>query len=34
MALAYGLPLDKVLGKHLVDPRPLLKRLRLVAEER
>ena len=25
MALAYGLPLKKVLGKHLVDPRPLLK---------
>jgi heterodisulfide reductase subunit B len=25
MALAYGLPLAKVLGKHLVDPRPLLK---------
>jgi heterodisulfide reductase subunit B len=25
MALAYGLPLGKVLGKHLVDPRPLLK---------
>lgn len=25
MALAYGLSLKKVLGKHLVDPRPLLK---------
>jgi heterodisulfide reductase subunit B len=24
MALAYGQPLGKVLGKHLVDPRPLL----------
>jgi heterodisulfide reductase subunit B2 len=24
MALAYGLPLAKVLAKHLVDPRPLL----------
>jgi heterodisulfide reductase subunit B len=30
MALAYGLSLKKVLGKHLVDPRPLLKRLELV----
>jgi heterodisulfide reductase subunit B len=30
MALAYGLPMGKVLGKHLVDPRPLLKRLALV----
>jgi heterodisulfide reductase subunit B len=30
MALAYGLSLDKVLGKHLVDPRPLLGRLELV----
>ncbi len=29
MALAYGLPLGKVLGKHLVDPRPLLGRLGL-----
>jgi heterodisulfide reductase subunit B len=27
MALAYDLPLKKVLGKHLVDPRPLLKGL-------
>jgi heterodisulfide reductase subunit B len=26
MALAYGLSLAKVLGKHLVDPRPLLAR--------
>jgi heterodisulfide reductase subunit B len=30
MALAYGLPVKKVWGKHLVDPRPLLKRLELV----
>ena len=30
MALAYGLSLNKVLGKHLVDPRPLLKGLGLV----
>jgi heterodisulfide reductase subunit B len=30
MALAYGLPLKKVLAKHLVDPRPLLKRLGVV----
>ena len=30
MALAYGLSLKKVLGKHLVDPRPLLGRLDLV----
>jgi heterodisulfide reductase subunit B len=30
MALAYGLSLKKVLGRHLVDPRPLLKRLELV----
>jgi heterodisulfide reductase subunit B len=29
MALAYGLPMEKVLGKHYVDPRPLLDRLRL-----
>ncbi len=27
MALAYGLPLKKVLGKHLVSPKPLLGRL-------
>jgi heterodisulfide reductase subunit B len=30
MGLAYGLPLKKVWGKHLVDPRPLLKRLELI----
>jgi heterodisulfide reductase subunit B len=30
MALAYGLPVGKALGKHLVDPRPLLGRLALV----
>jgi hypothetical protein len=30
MALAYGLSLKKVLGKHLVDPRPLLTRLELL----
>ena len=30
MALAYGLPVGQVLGKHLVDPRPLLARLGLV----
>jgi heterodisulfide reductase subunit B len=30
MALAYDLPMAKVLGKHLVDPRPLLGRLGLV----
>ena len=29
MALAYGLPVGKALGKHLVDPRPLLRRLEL-----
>ena len=29
MALAYGLPMKKVLGRHLVDPRPLLGRLGL-----
>jgi heterodisulfide reductase subunit B len=29
MALAFGRPLDKVLGKHSVDPRPLLKELEL-----
>jgi heterodisulfide reductase subunit B len=27
MALAYDLPMTKVLGKHLVNPRPLLHRL-------
>jgi len=30
MALAYGQPMKKVLARHLVDPRPLLKRLGLV----
>jgi heterodisulfide reductase subunit B len=30
IAMAYGLPMQKVLGKHLVDPRPLLRRLELV----
>jgi heterodisulfide reductase subunit B len=30
MALAYDLPLKKVLGKHLVDPRPLLTGLGFV----
>jgi heterodisulfide reductase subunit B len=30
MALAFGQPLGKVLAKHMVDPRPLLKRLELV----
>jgi heterodisulfide reductase subunit B len=30
MALAYNLPMAKVLGRHLVDPRPLLGRLGLV----
>jgi len=29
MALAYNLPMHKALAKHLVDPRPLLKRLDL-----
>jgi heterodisulfide reductase subunit B len=29
MALAYDLPMARVLGKHLVDPRPLLGRLGL-----
>jgi len=24
--LAYGLPVGRVLGRHMVDPRPLLKR--------
>ncbi len=33
MALAYGLPVEKVLGRHLVDPRPLLKRRGLIAGE-
>ena len=30
MALAYDLPVKKVLGKHLVDPRPLLGNLGLL----
>jgi len=30
MALAYDLPMLKVLARHLVDPRPLLKRLEIV----
>jgi len=30
MALAYGLSLKKALGKHLVDPRPLLKQRGIV----
>jgi heterodisulfide reductase subunit B len=30
MALAYDLPLLKVLARHLVDPRPLLKRLEIL----
>ena len=30
MALAYGLPVGKVLGKHLVDPRPLLRQRGIV----
>ena len=30
MALAYGLSLNKVLGKHLVNPKPLLGRLGFV----
>jgi heterodisulfide reductase subunit B len=30
MALAYDLPMHKVLSRHLVDPRPLLKRLEIV----
>jgi heterodisulfide reductase subunit B len=30
MALAYDLPVSRVLAKHLVDPRPLLGRLGLV----
>jgi heterodisulfide reductase subunit B len=29
MALAFGLPMDKVLGRHLINPRPLLGRLGL-----
>jgi heterodisulfide reductase subunit B len=30
MALAYDLPMNKVLGKHLVNPKPLLQRLGLL----
>ena len=30
MALAYDLPMHKVLTRHLVDPRPLLKRLEII----
>ncbi len=30
MALAYELPVGKVLGRHMVDPRPLLKRVGVV----
>ena len=30
MALAYNLPMLKVLARHLVDPRPLLKRLEII----
>ena len=30
MALAYDLPMHKVLPRHLVDPRPLLKRLEII----
>ena len=30
MALAYDLPMLKVLARHLVDPRPLLKRLEII----
>jgi heterodisulfide reductase subunit B len=30
MALAYGLAVGKVLGRHMVDPRPVLKRVGLV----
>jgi heterodisulfide reductase subunit B len=29
MGMAYGLPMGKVLGRHLVDPRPLLRGLGL-----
>jgi heterodisulfide reductase subunit B len=31
MALAFGLPMKKVLGKHLVDPRPLLAGLGILS---
>jgi heterodisulfide reductase subunit B len=30
MALAYGQPLGKVLGRHMVDPRPLLREHRMI----
>ncbi|NIV38473.1 MAG: heterodisulfide reductase subunit B [Anaerolineae bacterium] len=30
MALAYDLPMHKVLNRHLVDPKPLLKRLEII----
>ncbi len=30
MALAFDLPMHKVLNRHLVDPRPLLKRLEII----
>jgi heterodisulfide reductase subunit B len=30
MALAFGLPMHKVLARHLVDPRPLLKRQEII----
>jgi heterodisulfide reductase subunit B len=30
MALAYGLPMKKVLARHLVDPRPLLEHVGIV----
>jgi heterodisulfide reductase subunit B len=30
MALAFGLPMHKVLARHLVDPRPLLKRREII----
>jgi heterodisulfide reductase subunit B len=29
MALAYGLPVKRIMGKHIIDPRPLLGRLGL-----
>jgi heterodisulfide reductase subunit B len=29
MALAFGLPMDRVLGRHMTNPRPLLGRLGL-----
>jgi heterodisulfide reductase subunit B len=30
MALAYGQPMGKVLGRHMVDPRPLLREHRII----